>query len=187
MTELKKKRAIRTGRSIETSSASPPSDPRPLMEPKMKDAQERRERGNNSAETCQRGRGADVGELEDWECIGNDRSKSAMHAVSAQQLKAIERMLLDTFKPIMTRDRKDGTMPKFLRVLRVERVENSAMWRRYTDERSQVQIKRSHKCTPLAAVAGGDVLTSLCAASLGSELDHYVNEVSGVFAFFSTW
>merc|ERR1719162_2333395 len=58
----------------------------------------------------------------------------------------IQTLMNNTFKPVQTRDRRGGVMPKKFVVKDVKRIENSDLWRRYTQGRYGIKSKRAHKC-----------------------------------------
>lgn len=62
--------------------------------------------------------------------------------------QAAQRMLNDTWKQRKTRDRKDA-MPKALRVLKVERNENVALFKRYQEAKQALKTKRCSGCSPV--------------------------------------
>jgi hypothetical protein len=56
----------------------------------------------------------------------------------ARVIEAFQDLFEKTFKPIKTRDRKDGPMPKSLQVVKVTKVYNEVIWNEYIVRREQV-------------------------------------------------
>lgn len=84
----------------------------------------------------------------------------------------VEEMLRSTFLRRRTRDR-DSDMPQSLRLLKLQRVEDSKLWIRYQAAKERVRRKRGGQCTPLRRLSrGGDVKTT----AIDNRIDPNLNE-----------
>jgi len=95
-------------------------------------------------------------------------------------LPAVQKMLDATWKAVKTRDRRDGSEPKQLIVTEVKRIENNVLYQRYLAERDRISKKRSHPCTRLERLRGGQAMTVTSEAGglrvTTSKLEGRVNE-----------
>lgn len=103
--------------------------------------------------------------------------------VSDMCYEAVQQLVDFTYRNISTGDRGRNPVPERLKVVNVRRIENSRLWDQYTRMRRLIKDKRSHKCTPLSRLAGGEVLTmredivSSCATLSAEPMHRTVNEV----------
>jgi len=99
-----------------------------------------------------------------------------LHPVSQEIEDVLQRLLDNTFKPVKTRDRGKGKMPKRLKLLKAHRVENSKVWDRYVVSRHATRQKRTAACTPLKRYVR-EILTAGELSALKPEFQESINEV----------
>mmetsp|Transcript_14633 Transcript_14633/g.43724 ORF Transcript_14633/g.43724 Transcript_14633/m.43724 type:complete len:657 (+) Transcript_14633:67-2037(+) len=107
-----------------------------------------------------------------------DGGDFALVEVTDEVFKTVQALASATYKHVRTRDRERGEeMPTGMDVVKVLRVENIPLWRRYAEFRYRTEKKRPHKCTPCARIAGEPVKTDVADTPMASRLREGVNEV----------
>ncbi|CAE7477809.1 Parp12 [Symbiodinium pilosum] len=94
--------------------------------------------------------------------------------------KQLHQALQHTFKSTRTRDRK-GRAPRSLRLVRAERIENSAVWARYLNAAATLEKRRPSGCTAIQDLDGdpqhGHVRTWEPLGELSSRLKSHLAEL----------
>lgn len=94
--------------------------------------------------------------------------------VDSWSRETIARIMTSTFRPTKTRDR-DSQMPRSLRLLKVQRIEDSDMWHRYHKARATIKLKR-RACRKISDISpGGVVKTS--SSMIDDRMSEALNEV----------
>lgn len=111
-----------------------------------------------------------------WNAKSLDNPFSGLENPDKFEVEAIQKMIDDTWREVATRDRRNAKLPRRLRVVKVQRVENSELWKRYTQGRHYLKSKRPHSCTPLKQYGGELVTGRKLPKVLASSLQTRVNE-----------
>lgn len=117
-----------------------------------------------------------------WENKGNGKDHfDTRHTVPAGRKKEVfQRILDETYKKVATRDRQGAQIPAQLKVLMVQRIEDSRMWMRYRKRMGEIRRKR-HRIPKVEELDEdpdhGHVKTALVSDNtLLAELDESLNE-----------
>jgi len=133
-----------------------------------------------------------------WENHNRDRGGGDMrkwqrqYPVTGELLDAFQVLLDETFKNKATRDRAKlgaGDVPERLKIIKVLRQENLAMWLRYNGWKQMTKVRRSSQCTPVNELDGKPLtgITKTSAALEGTGLNQLLDaDVNETYLFHGT-
>jgi len=95
-----------------------------------------------------------------WKNQDMKKNFDGRHPPTPEMKKLINKMLVQTFKDVQTRDRQDGRIPQSLKMMECIQVENRDQWLKYLKGKARIQRKRPGGLTPVGGPANLSSLAS---------------------------